>query len=127
MIAVSLLFACGLKLVNAPIGQLYIFITAIGFTSLGVAVSLKFSSIKDFQVIVNLLTMPLTFLSGVFYPLTRRPEWMRAVSRLNPLTYCLHGVRYWLAGADVGLDHMNWYIDLLAAGLFEKTTIEDRN
>jgi ABC-2 type transport system permease protein len=90
-----------------------------------------------FQVIVNLLTMPLMFLSGVFYPLTQLPEWMQAVIRLNPLTYSAHGVRYWLARADVGFDHMKWYIDLLTAGvfsialtalaaeLFEKTTIED--
>jgi ABC-2 type transport system permease protein len=137
VIAVSLPFASGLKLVNVPIGLLYIFTTALGFTSLGVAVSLKFSSMEGFQVIVNLLTMPLMFLSGVFYPLTQLPEWMQAVSKLNPLTYSVHGVRYWLAGADVGFDYMNWYIDLLtavvfsialtalAAELFEKTTIED--
>ena len=125
MIAVSLPFSSGLKLVNASIGLLYIFITALGFTSLGVAVSLKFSSMEGFQAIVNLLTIPLMFLSGVFYPLTRLPEWTQAVSKLNSLTYSAHGVRCWLAGADVGFDHMNWDIDLLAAGLFEKTTIED--
>jgi len=61
VIAVSLQFSSGLRLVNVPIGLFYIFIKGLGFTSLGVAVSLKFSSMEGFQVIVNFLTMPLCF------------------------------------------------------------------
>jgi ABC-type polysaccharide/polyol phosphate export permease len=50
--------------------------------------------------------------------LTQLPEWMQSVSKLNPLTCSVHRVRYWLKGADVGFDYMNWYIDLLTAGMF---------
>lgn len=137
VIAVALPFANGLRLENIPLRLLYIFITALGFTGLGTAVSLKISSMEGFQMIVNLLTMPLMFLSGVFYPLTQMPGWMQVASKLNPLTYSVHGVRYWLAGANVGFEYMNWLLDLavvivfalaliaVATQMFERATIED--
>lgn len=137
VILIAAPFAGGLKLLHIPLGLIYIFITALGFTGLGILISLKFSSMEGFQMIVNLITMPLMFMSGVFYPLTQMPQWMQIVSKINPLTYSVHGVRYWLTGADVGFEYMHWSMDLLvifgfaaillavASEMFEKTTIED--
>jgi len=137
IITLALLFTTGIKLSGIPIALLYIFIMSLGFTSLGTVISLKFQSVEGFQVIVNILTMPLMFASGVFYPVTSMPNWMQVFAMINPLTYAVHASRYWLAGASVGFDYMDSVTDLLllaatagvlvllAAKAFEKTTIED--
>lgn len=137
IITLALLFTTGIKLPSIPIVLLYIFIMSLGFTSLGTVISLKFQSVEGFQVIVNIITMPLMFASGVFYPVTSMPYWMQVFAMINPLTYGVHASRYWLAGASVGFDYMDPVTDLLiltvtasvlvllAAKAFEKTTIED--
>lgn len=116
---------------------LYVFIMAIGFTGLGIAISLKFSSMEGFQMIVNIITMPLMFMSGVFYPVKSMPSWMQTIAMFNPLTYAVHASRYWLTGANVGFDYMDPIVDLVllsamsivlllvAMRLFERATLED--
>jgi ABC-2 type transport system permease protein len=134
---VSLLLTTRISLINTPIAILYVFMTTLGFTALGTAISLKFSSMEGFQMIVNFTTMPLIFVSGVFYPVTTMPEWMKYVAMFNPLTYSVHAVRLWLAGASVGFDYMNALTDLailiaftafmtiIAVKIFEKATVEE--
>jgi ABC-2 type transport system permease protein len=137
IVLVSLLLTNNINLVNTPIAILYVFIMTLGFTALGTTISLKFSSMEGFQMVVNLITMPLIFMSGVFYPPTTMPEWMKWIAKFNPLTYSVHAVRYWLAGANAGFEYMNPLTDLAiliaftslmlvtAVKTFEKTTVED--
>ena len=66
IILLALLVSSQINPWGIPAALLYIFIMSLGFTSLGVAISLKFSSMEGFQMIVNILTMPLMFMSGVF-------------------------------------------------------------
>ena len=120
-----------------PVSLVYIFMMSLGFTGLGIAMSLKFSSMEGFQMIINLLTMPLMFMSGVFYPINTMPEWMKAIAVINPLTYCVYGTRYWLTGVETGLSFMNPITSLailaifmiiftvIAMVSFDKTTVED--
>ncbi|MEM0005974.1 MAG: ABC transporter permease [Ignisphaera sp.] len=115
----------------------YLFITSVIFTSLGIVIALKLASIEGFQMIVNIFNMPVMFLSGVFFPVTTMPEWMRSIAIYNPLSYAVHAVRYWLTGASVGIPPMNPLLDLAilistaiisaysASKMFEKATIED--
>ncbi len=44
------------------------FVTAMTFNSLGIAMASKMRSPEGFQLIMNLVTLPLIFLSGAFYP-----------------------------------------------------------
>ncbi|HSP74319.1 MAG TPA: ABC transporter permease [Gaiellaceae bacterium] len=41
----------------------------------------------------NVITLPMVFLAGVFFPLTTAPAWLREVSRFLPLTYLADGLR----------------------------------
>lgn len=137
IVTLAVLFTPHINLAGIPLALLYVFVMAIGFTSMGVAISLKFSSMEGFQMIVNVLTMPLMFMSGVFYPVKSMPDWMQTIAMVNPLTYAVHATRYWLTGADVGFEYMTPILDLLvlavasmvlagiAIRLFEKSTLED--
>ena len=118
IILLALLITSQINPWGIPIALLYIFLMSLGFTSVGVAISLKFSSMEGFQMIVNLLTMPLMFLSGAFYPINTMPNWMKAAAIINPLTYCVYGTRYWLAGVEIRLSFMNPITSLIILTIF---------
>jgi ABC-2 type transport system permease protein len=46
-----------------------------------------------FMGIGQVLTMPLFFASNAIYPLSMMPSWLRAFSRVNPLTYQVDALR----------------------------------
>jgi ABC-2 type transport system permease protein len=48
---------------------------------------------ERFMGIGQVLTMPLFFASNAIYPLSLMPEWLRAVARVNPLTYLVDALR----------------------------------
>ncbi|MEM4717196.1 MAG: ABC transporter permease [Desulfurococcaceae archaeon] len=137
IIALSQLLTSEINLLNTPVAIIYVFIMSVGFTSLGTVLSLKFSSMEGFQMVINLLTMPMVFMSGVFYPVVTMPYWMKITAKINPLTYSVHSVRYWLTGSNIGFEYMNPTTDfiillgftipmlILAIKVFEKTTLED--
>jgi ABC-2 type transport system permease protein len=43
--------------------------------------------------IMQMLLLPLSFLSGALYPLRDLPTWLATLVKLNPLTYAVHAVR----------------------------------
>jgi ABC-2 type transport system permease protein len=48
---------------------------------------------ERFMGIGQVLTMPLFFASNAIYPLSMMPAWLRAISRVNPLTYQVDALR----------------------------------
>ncbi len=44
-------------------------------------------------MIMNLLVMPLFFLSGAMFPLSSAPAWMQTLMVLDPLTYGVDALR----------------------------------
>jgi ABC-2 type transport system permease protein len=64
------------------------------------------------------MTMPLFFASNAIYPLALMPAWLRALSRVNPLTYQVDALRsLMVAGGGttfgVGLDFLMLTVALL--------------
>jgi ABC-2 type transport system permease protein len=49
---------------------------------------------ERFMGIGQVLTMPLFFASNAIYPLSMMPEWLRWVSKVNPLTYQVDALRH---------------------------------
>ena len=62
---------------------------AICMTTFGVAVASRISRMESFQVVMQMLLMPMLFLSGALFPLNGLPSWLAVVTRLNPLTYAI--------------------------------------
>lgn len=92
-------FAFGFKLNNLallPFAILFMILTAILFTALGTAIASKLNDMQGFQLLMNLLIMPLFFLSGALFPLTDLPKVINFIVRINPLTYCVDAIRYFL-------------------------------
>lgn len=56
---------------------------------------------QGFQLIMNFLIMPIFFLSGALFPLENLPSAIYFISRIDPLTYGVDGMRGALAGMSV--------------------------
>ena len=74
------------------------FISGIGFIGLGIAIASKIESHEGFQMVMSFLTMPLVLLSGAFFPISNLPAWLKTLVYLNPLTYGVEALRYFLLG-----------------------------
>jgi ABC-2 type transport system permease protein len=86
------------------IAILIMFLTATLFTALGTAIASKLEDMQGFQLIINFLIMPLFFLSGALFPLQGLTGILQIVTRLNPLSYGVDGLRGALInGAHFGL------------------------
>jgi ABC-2 type transport system permease protein len=90
----------------------------VGFAlgSLGIAIASRMQSMEGFQFVMNVLVMPMFFLSGALFPLTGLPAWLRYLTRINPLTYgvdALRNVIYVTGQAARVLVQYNIGLDLL--------------
>ncbi len=77
------------------------FLVGIAIAGMGVAIALKMTSMEGFQMVVMMIMLPMTFLSGAFYPVKTMPDWMQWLAKVNPLTYAVDGSRYYLAGVTL--------------------------
>ena len=60
---------------------------------LGLLMAARIRSVENFAGIINVILFPLLFLSGALYPTTGMPPALRAVARLNPVTYAVDLLR----------------------------------
>lgn len=70
--------------------------------------------------IVNLVTLPMMFLSGVFFPVSSLPHWLGSIVQFLPLTFLSDGLRQTMnAGvglAGLGIDFLGLAAWLLVSG-----------
>lgn len=60
---------------------------AAASSAIGLLVAAPLKSVENFAGIINLVLFPMFFLSGALYPTAGMPKALRAVARLNPVTY----------------------------------------
>lgn len=63
------------------------------FSTLSLIIACIVKTRERFMGIGQVLTMPIFFASNAIYPLDLMPRWLYAVSRANPLTYEVDGLR----------------------------------
>jgi ABC-2 type transport system permease protein len=70
-----------------------VFLLSFTLTALGLAVVARIRQVQTVMGLMQVLLLPLSFLSGALYPLSNLPTWLSVLVRLNPLTYAVHPVR----------------------------------
>ncbi|HVC02503.1 MAG TPA: ABC transporter permease [Steroidobacteraceae bacterium] len=68
-------------------------LAAITFSALGVATAAGFRSTTVFPIISNAVLLPMFFLSGALYPLSRAPAWLRVLAHMDPVAYAVDLMR----------------------------------
>ena len=92
-----------------PLAFLFMFLIAVLFTSLGVAIASQLDDMQAFPIIMNFLIMPIFFLSGAIFPLEGIPKALESVIKFNPLTYGVDGIR----GALTNSYYFSFFIDFI--------------
>ncbi|HZL01116.1 MAG TPA: ABC transporter permease [Caulobacteraceae bacterium] len=69
---------------------------------LGLMAAIWSEKFDHIAAVSNFVVMPMTFLSGTFYLVSRLPEPFRAASRYNPFFYLIDGFRYGFIGHAEG-------------------------
>lgn len=88
------------------------------FVSLGFALSSLSRDINAANGLIQVVQMPMMFLSGIFFPMDNAPTWIQPVVKALPLTYLAEGMR------DVVVDaHSLWDIRLDLAVLLGCTVV----
>jgi len=106
------------SLATAPFGILFMALIAIVFAALGTAIGSGLQDMQGFQLIMNFLVLPIFFLSGALFPLNNLPKALSFITRLDPLSYGVDGLR----SALIGVTHFGMTTDfavlcVIAVGL----------
>lgn len=90
---ISLLIGVKIDWINLPVAILFMFLIALLFTALGTTVACSMEDMHAFQLIMNFLIMPIFFLSGALFPLENLPKALDILTKFNPLSYGVDGLR----------------------------------
>jgi ABC-2 type transport system permease protein len=76
-----------------PLAVGFMVLIALLFAALGMAIGSGLQDMQGFQLIMNFLVMPIFFLSGAMFPLTGLGVVLSYVTKADPLTYGIDGMR----------------------------------
>jgi ABC-2 type transport system permease protein len=109
---------------------------AFTVTAFGVMVAIRIKQIQSFMGVMQMIVMPMFFLSGALYPVSGLPQWLAVLNRIDPLTYAVDPMRRLVfnhldlsaaakARLDPGVTWWGWHLPALfeaavivALGLF---------
>jgi ABC-2 type transport system permease protein len=95
------------SLVGIPLGFAFMALIAIVFAALGTSIGSSLQDMQGFQLIMNFLVLPIFFLSGALFPLNNLPKPLSFVTKLDPLSYGVDGLR----AALIGSTHFGALVD----------------
>jgi ABC-2 type transport system permease protein len=101
LIVVAIATALGVKISGISgffLSIVFMILTCATFTGVGLIIAAKLTDTEGFMAIMNLIIMPIFFLSGAFFPLQVMPAWVRYIMYIDPLTYGVDGLRGALVG-----------------------------
>ncbi len=76
-------------LLVVPIG----FVTGFGFAAFGVTIAAVAKTIDNFNYVTSAVLTPMFLVAGTFFPISKLPAVLRAISQVNPLYHCVQLVR----------------------------------
>jgi ABC-2 type transport system permease protein len=81
------------SLAMLPEAIAFLALIALVFAGLGTTIGSSLKDMQGFQMVMNFLVLPLFFLSGALYPLDGLPRVLGALTKLDPLSYGVDGMR----------------------------------
>jgi len=88
-------------LASLPLAFLFLFLVAILSSALGAAIAARLEDMQGFPLIFNFMVQPLFFLSGAIFPLKDLPLALNIITKINPYSYAVDGLRYAFSGINV--------------------------
>jgi ABC-2 type transport system permease protein len=66
---------------------------AFSITAFGVMVAVRITQMQTFMGLMQMVVMPMFFLSGAMFPVGHLPGWLAVLNRIDPLTYAVDPMR----------------------------------
>jgi ABC-2 type transport system permease protein len=66
---------------------------AFTITAFGVMAAIRVKQMQSFMGLMQMVVMPMFFLSGALFPVTNLPGWLAFLNRIDPLTYAVDPMR----------------------------------
>jgi ABC-2 type transport system permease protein len=86
--------------VNVPYDPLLILgifvlqlLLAFAITAFGVMVAVRIKQMQSFMGVMQMIVMPMFFISGALFPVAGLPVWLTVLNRIDPLTYAVDPMR----------------------------------
>ena len=95
-------FIVGIEIKSFLLLVLYIFLSSFSLGALGVIAGLWAEKFDHMASVTNFIIVPLSFLSGTFYSIERLPNYLQAISKINPFFYMIDGFRFCFIGKSDG-------------------------
>jgi imidazolonepropionase-like amidohydrolase/ABC-type multidrug transport system permease subunit len=78
---------------SMPSILLFITIAICGFRAIGLILASVVNSMQESQLLVQLIYLPMLFLSGATFPLAMFPTWLLVITQFVPATYMVTGIQ----------------------------------
>ncbi len=127
---------CLAGLVHVPYDPLLILgifglqlLLAFAITAFGVMIAVRIKQMQSFMGVMQMVVMPMFFISGALLPASGLPGWLTVLNRLDPLTYAVDPMRRMVFdhlsispaarhALDPGVTWWGWHVPgLLEAGV----------
>jgi ABC-2 type transport system permease protein len=96
----GVIMICIAGLVNVPYAPLMILevlvlqlLLAFALTGFGVMMAVRMTQMQSFMALMQMVIMPLFFISGALFPVSGLPSWLNVLNRLDPITYAVDPIR----------------------------------
>jgi ABC-2 type transport system permease protein len=97
---------------------------AFSITAFGVMVAVRIKQMQSFMGVMQMIVMPMFFISGALFPVTNLPAWLAFLNRIDPLTYAVDPMRRLVfnhldisnearAALDPGVTWFGWHVPAL--------------
>ena len=96
----GVIIICLAGLVHVPYDPLLILgifalqlLLAFAITAFGVMIAVRIKQMQSFMGVMQMIVMPMFFISGALFPVAGLPRWLTVLNRLDPLTYAVDPMR----------------------------------
>jgi ABC-2 type transport system permease protein len=66
---------------------------AFSITSFGLMVAVRIKTMQAFMGVMQMIIMPMFFISGALFPVANLPGWLAVLNRVDPVTYAVDPMR----------------------------------
>jgi ABC-2 type transport system permease protein len=70
-----------------------VFLLSFTLCAMGLVIAARIQQMQTLMGIMQMVLLPLSFLSGALYPINGLPTWLHTLVLFNPVTYAVHPVR----------------------------------
>jgi ABC-2 type transport system permease protein len=82
-----------MKMTVDPVSLIMVAMASLMFTGLGMIIARFVKDPDGADAAANVVTFPMMFLSGTFFPLSQMPQFLQTIAQVLPLTYVNEGLR----------------------------------